>query len=84
MGEKCVCGKWTTGEQNAPVSGTSSVSPPDVASANRARFIALAKLCLKFDMGSYRPGFHIHQREDFGGDAAQPDQLRLTLMYGDR
>jgi hypothetical protein len=51
-----------------------------VISANPSGFLALAKLCLKLALGSYKPGFHIHLREDFGGDAAEPDQLRLMLM----
>ena len=51
-----------------------------VVYANRAGFMALAKLCIKFAMGSYQPGFHIHLREDFSGDAVQADQLRLALV----
>ncbi len=47
--------------------------------ANCAGFMTLAKLCLQLALGSYKPGFHIHIREDFSGDAAQPDQLRLAI-----
>lgn len=54
-----------------------------VVYANHAGFMTLAKLCLKLAMGSYSPGFHIHLREDFSGDAALPDQLRLGLMGED-
>jgi hypothetical protein len=51
-----------------------------VVYANRNGFLALAKLCLKLALGSYKPGFHLHLRENFGVDAAQPDQLRLVLV----
>jgi hypothetical protein len=48
--------------------------------ANRGRIYLLAKLCLKFAMASLQPGFHIHLREDFSGDSAQPDHLRLGIV----
>ena len=47
--------------------------------ANRAGMLALAKLLVKLSMGEYKPGFHIHLRSDFSGDAAQRDVLTILL-----
>jgi hypothetical protein len=51
--------------------------------ANRAAFLMLAKLCLKLALGCYKAGFHIHLRENFSGDADQPDRLRLAVIEED-
>ena len=51
-----------------------------VIAANRTGFLTLAKLCIQFALGSHDPGFHLHLRKDFGGDASEPDQLRLELI----
>ena len=47
--------------------------------ANRSGFMALAKLCIKLAMGSYKNGFHLHVGKDFGDSNASPN-LIVSLL----
>lgn len=47
--------------------------------ANRAGFLALAKVFLRLSLSAYKPGFHIHLGEDFS-DPSELKQISIALM----
>lgn len=47
--------------------------------ANKAGFLALAKVFLKLSMSAYSPGFHLHLGEDFS-DPNEPKRISIALI----